>query len=97
MSVATLGAVLERTTPTGEPNDTIKLIGVLGPTTFAAETVGEFGPSFEVEFADLVDAYGVTGLDVGRSEAEIVAEQTAENHRRAIEAYFGRPVEDAHA
>jgi hypothetical protein len=96
MTVAALGAVLTRTTSTGDPNDIIKLIGVLGPTTFAAEAVGEFGPSFEVEFSALVDAYGVTGLDVGRSEAEVVAEQTAASHQRVIEAYFGRPVVDSH-
>jgi hypothetical protein len=97
MSVATLGAVLERTAPTGNVDDIIRLVGVLGPTTFAAVTVGEFGPSFEVEFSTLVQEYGAVALDVGRSESEIVAEQVAENHRSVIEAYFGRPVEDAHA
>jgi hypothetical protein len=89
--IAQVGARFMRVDPEGDRFDHITLIGVAGPSSFVVAT-DEFGSPEVIDYGDLVSEYGATGIDAGRSEAEIQAEVTLRAHREAVQAYFGREI-----
>ncbi|MCW3003381.1 MAG: hypothetical protein JWQ20_2679 [Conexibacter sp.] len=94
MTVARVGVVLDRVECRGDASDRIRLAGMLGPTTWVAETLAGFGPTIAVEANDLIADYGVTEIDVPPTEIEVLIAQDVAATRIGLQA-LARPLPTA--